>query len=57
MSKSIRDDKDRRITELEALVEGQAVEIARLSDEFDERDQFISRLFLDLQKATKKGAQ
>ena len=52
MSKSIRDEKDRRITELEALVEGQAIEIARLSDQLDQCEQKALELALALKSKT-----
>jgi len=54
VSDDIRDDKDRRITELEALVEGQAIEIARLSDLLDECEQQAVRLALALEKGQHK---
>ena len=51
MSKSgLHDECKRRERELETLVEGQAAEINRLSEELDERDQFIARLFLNLRQ-------
>ena len=54
VSDDIRDDKDRRITELEALVEGQAIEISRLSDLLDECEQQAVRLALALEKGQHK---
>ena len=56
MSKSLRDDRERRITELEALVEGQAIEIARLSDLLDKCEQKGLELALALSQL-KKGSE
>jgi len=59
VSKDIRDEKDRRITELEALVEGLSSEITRLSDLLDECERQAVTLALALEKGSPrpKGVQ
>jgi hypothetical protein len=54
VSKSIRSEQDRRISELEALVAGLSAEVTRLISLVDKCEQHMTRVILTLESLTKQ---